>query len=73
MGKATKKMVTGNHRITYLTASGLGETTAGELTCLRAIRLKCLDCSGGSHSEVRQCAVEACPLYPFRAEPNDTN
>lgn len=33
---------------------------------LKAIRLKCLDCSCGSSNEVKQCPAEKCPLYPFR-------
>ena len=33
---------------------------------MRAIRLKCLDCSGGSDREVEECPVEQCPLYAFR-------
>lgn len=33
---------------------------------LKAIRLKCLDCSCGSSNEVKLCPVERCPLYPFR-------
>jgi hypothetical protein len=33
---------------------------------LRAIRAKCLDCSGGSHAEVADCLVKTCALYPFR-------
>ena len=33
---------------------------------LRAIRAKCLDCSGGSHAEVAECLVKKCALYPFR-------
>ena len=36
------------------------------VTPLRAIRLKCLDCSAGQPSEVRECPVTDCPLYPFR-------
>jgi hypothetical protein len=36
------------------------------LTPLRAIRTKCLDCSGGSVAEIRLCVMERCPLYPFR-------
>lgn len=31
-----------------------------------AVRLKCIDCSGGSVSEVRKCQVKDCPLYNFR-------
>jgi hypothetical protein len=33
---------------------------------LKAIRAKCLDCSGGSHAEVADCVVRGCTLYPFR-------
>jgi hypothetical protein len=36
------------------------------LTPMRAIRAKCLDCSGGSPKEVRACPVTACPLWPLR-------
>lgn len=32
----------------------------------RAIRLKCLDCMGGSSHEVELCPATDCPLYPFR-------
>ena len=33
---------------------------------LKAIRRKCLDCSGGSKAEVADCLVRQCPLFPFR-------
>ena len=33
---------------------------------LKAIRAKCLDCSGGMPSEVRDCLVPDCALFPFR-------
>lgn len=39
-------------------------------TPLRAIRLKCLDCSCGSAQEVRDCKIEACPLYYYRSGHN---
>ena len=32
----------------------------------KAIRLKCLDCCGGSSNEVKLCSVANCPLHPFR-------
>ena len=32
----------------------------------KAIRQKCLDCSGGSYKEVTACEFKDCPLYPFR-------
>ena len=33
---------------------------------LKAIRAKCLDCSGGHPKEVLHCPSAECPLYPFR-------
>ena len=33
---------------------------------VKAIRLKCLDCSGGSSTEVEKCVIPHCALYPFR-------
>ena len=32
----------------------------------KAIRAKCLDCSGGQASEVRKCVAIDCALWPFR-------
>ena len=32
----------------------------------KAIRLKCLDCCGGSSNEVKLCPAVNCPLHPFR-------
>lgn len=37
-----------------------------ELSPLKAIRLNCLECSGGLSEEVRQCPITTCPVYPFR-------
>ena len=33
---------------------------------IRAIRLKCLDCTCGSQKEVEACPIEKCPLWRFR-------
>ena len=33
---------------------------------VRAIRMKCVDCSGGSRTEAERCTVKTCALYPFR-------
>ena len=33
---------------------------------VKAIRAKCLECSGGSPKEVRECLISDCALYPFR-------
>ncbi len=36
------------------------------VTPMKAIRAKCLDCSCGSKNEVRLCSVQKCPLYAYR-------
>ena len=40
--------------------------TQKSLTPLRAIRAKCLDCSGWSTYEVKSCPMVNCPLYGYR-------
>lgn len=42
------------------------ECSQAALTPMRAIRAKCLDCSGGSTKEVRLCPVTTCALWPYR-------
>jgi len=37
---------------------------------MKAIRAKCLDCSGGSIVEVRECGIETCVLHQFRMGKN---
>ena len=54
------------------------EMTADELNALghqpislqRALRLRCIDCSGDSVNEVRLCTVVRCPAWPFRMGEN---
>jgi len=36
------------------------------MTPLKAIRLKCLECSAGQAQEVRLCPVDDCNLYQYR-------
>ncbi|UNC92415.1 hypothetical protein [Candidatus Contubernalis alkaliaceticus] len=36
------------------------------LTPIKSIRAKCVDCSGGSFAEVRECPIKDCALYPYR-------
>ena len=36
------------------------------LTPIKAIRAKCLECSGGNNAEVRNCVIPSCQLYPYR-------
>ena len=37
-----------------------------KVTPLKAIRIKCLDCSNGSTKEVRECPDTECALYLYR-------
>lgn len=37
---------------------------------VKAIRAKCLDCSGNNEAEIRKCVAETCPLWPFRMGTN---
>ena len=37
---------------------------------VKAIKNHCLDCSGGTPSEVRKCSNTECTLYPFRQGSN---
>ena len=54
------------------------EMTAAELSALghqpisplRALRLRCIDCSGDSANEVRLCTAVQCPAWPFRMGKN---
>lgn len=48
---------------TIRTANG-AETV--ELTPIKAMRLKCLDCCAWQQSEVKRCTAKLCPLYPYR-------
>jgi len=43
------------------------EAGHSRLSPLRAIREKCIDCSGGSIAEARRCEAVSCALWPFRA------
>ena len=37
-----------------------------KLTAMKAIRAKCLQCSAGQTSEIKECAVKTCALWYFR-------
>jgi hypothetical protein len=39
-------------------------------TAIRAIRAKCIDCSGGSQTEARKCTAIGCALWPYRMGTN---
>lgn len=48
---------------TYLAKDG---TETKVITKAKAIRLKCLDCSGWQAGEIVKCTCYDCSLYPFR-------
>ena len=50
---------------TVLVAAGIKP-----LTPLKAIRARCMDCCGGSRSEVRKCVAHDCASWPFRMGKN---
>lgn len=49
-----------------ISAEEFAEHLPDALTGLRAIRAKCLDCTGGNAAEVRKCVHHDCPLWPLR-------
>jgi hypothetical protein len=51
-------------------AATVGELYGGTGAVLKAIRRRCIDCSGGSLAEVRACRCDTCPLHPFRLGKN---
>jgi hypothetical protein len=60
------------HRDTYqtdpITSSTRTDYSKPEnlLRALKAVRAKCLDCTGGSAQEVRLCPSYHCALWPYR-------
>ncbi len=36
------------------------------LTPIKAIRMKCMQCSNGQYSEIRKCPIPGCALYHYR-------
>ena len=37
-----------------------------KITPIKSIRAKCIDCCCGELSEVRECPIKDCPLWPYR-------
>jgi hypothetical protein len=48
---------------TFISKTGVKQK---KLTGMSAIREKCLECSGWSFSEVKNCPCGDCALFPFR-------
>jgi len=41
-----------------------------ELTPVKAIRHKCMECSNWQYIEVKTCQMDDCPLFPYRLGKN---
>ena len=54
-------------RMTGDELAALGHQRMGPL---KALRLRCIDCSGGSDVGVRRCVLVKCPAWPFRMGTN---
>ena len=50
----------------YEQSSTQGDHFAGAATALKAIKRRCLDCSGSVRDEVKACSQAGCDLHPFR-------
>jgi hypothetical protein len=50
------------------TKNSAGKIKNTKSNLLRAIELYCWDCSGGSHTERRNCVVDTCPLWIWRSK-----
>jgi hypothetical protein len=53
-----------------MTRADLESMGIAQMPLLKAIREKCIDCSGGSQTEVTLCPVTRCTLWPFRMNKN---
>ena len=56
----------GEHRVYPLEDAKTAADFQRDATRIRAIQRRCLDCSGGSKAEVRNCQRVECDLHPFR-------
>lgn len=54
----------------FIEMKELGKGVAKRFSPVKAIKRHCLDCSGSSKKEVRECIIQDCPLYPFRMGKN---
>lgn len=51
--------------------NALKEGIYAKRTVMKAIKLKCMDCCGGSWDEVKKCTCQdSCFLHPFRLGKN---
>lgn len=53
--------------IEHMIAQKNNETAIKELTPMKAIREKCLECVNWSAKEVRECPIKTCSLWIYRS------
>lgn len=63
---ARRGIVPADHQVRYLSGSKAVSKRAAELRPLKAMRAKCVDCSGGSSKLATECHILDCPLWPYR-------
>ena len=54
------------HTFKYIKPGGETVIETKSISAGRAIRYNCLDCAGGIQSDVKDCHITLCPLWPFR-------
>lgn len=50
----------------HLTPADFAEAGVELMPTMKAVRAKCIDCSGGNAAEARKCTAVRCPLWPMR-------
>jgi hypothetical protein len=63
---AARRIVPADHEVRYMYGAKTVTKRAVDLRPLKAIRAKCIDCSGGSTSVATECHILDCPLWPYR-------
>lgn len=63
---AALRIVPTDHQVRYMYGSKTVTKRAADLTPGKAMRAKCLDCSGGSAKDATECHILDCPLWPYR-------
>jgi hypothetical protein len=63
---AARRIVPADHLVRYMYGAKTVTKRAADLRPLKAMRAKCVDCSGGSPLAATECHILDCPLWPYR-------
>jgi hypothetical protein len=63
---AAKRIVPADHVVRYMYGAKTISKRAADLKPCKAIRAKCIDCSGGSPKVATECHILDCPLWHYR-------